>query len=487
MIERMTQWKSAPWLLPFSVQGKPPRTVYYNNHLQVLSAYKQLTTKDIYNTCGSKKIPPESTIFEKHSLELMADAFYAANLENDLDELKKNKANLLKGLIRNGISAAKHDAGQNNSNFKDLINSISNANNGKNKLERGTRFSHATEFEQERDSSLGTGNTNIVVSSTDDADAVAEKKKKQEEEERLREEELENLRAELNGIQQQIENQERQNVNAAAKIRQLESELAALLGEEERLQQELLVKKKTLEMLPQAAQNIAKLQELCAANAKKLMTLAQEWESHRLPLLAKLREKKSIKSIRKNKCKDMVDDMKRYREEMVNMISDLKEKQEKSQILNDEVSKIPKNINRNIYTHRIMDIITSIGKQNKDIAKITNDIRDIQKTINSTTTAMQRADAVTEDLVFTAANAPGSDPATVETYKRLRTMRSKFEALIDTVSKIGSNDKNIRNYETKIDQEMSRVNNNNFDRIKQDLESVVKENQQLIAQIKAAT
>lgn len=48
-----------------------------------------------------------------------------------------------------------------------------------------------------------------------------------------------------------------------------------------------------------------------------------------------------------------------------------------------------------MYTYRIMDIIASIGnclvshffnlllaKQNKDIAKITADIRDVQKTIN---------------------------------------------------------------------------------------------------------
>ena len=91
-----------------------------------------------------------------------------------------------------------------------------------------------------------------------------------------------------------------------------------------------------------------------------------------------------------------------------------------------------------MYTHRIMDITASIGnyfdlaislvlifcaiivasshklshylpdhlcqyasaKQNKDIAKITSDIRDIQKSINFTSNTLSRADAVAEELIF---------------------------------------------------------------------------------------
>lgn len=44
------------------------------------------------------------------------------------------------------------------------------------------------------------------------------------------------------------------------------------------------------------------------------------------------------------------------------MMQELKDKQEKSQVLLEEVSKLPRNINRTMYTYRIMDIIASIGK-----------------------------------------------------------------------------------------------------------------------------
>ena len=67
------------------------------------------------------------------------------------------------------------------------------------------------------------------------------------------------------------------------------------------------------------------------------------------------------------------------------------EKQARSQELNEEIVKLPKNLNRLLYTHRIMDITASIAKQNVDIEKITDDIREIRKTINAHNSILQRA------------------------------------------------------------------------------------------------
>lgn len=72
----------------------------------------------------------------------------------------------------------------------------------------------------------------------------------------------------------------------------------------------------------------------------------------------------------------------------------------------------------------------------------------------------------------------------VDTYRRLKTLRAKFETLVTTVSKIGQQEKQRRDLETKIDQEMSRVSANNFDRIKSDLDQVQRENASLISQLK---
>ena len=78
-----------------------------------------------------------------------------------------------------------------------------------------------------------------------------------------------------------------------------------------------------------------------------------------------------------------------------------------------------------------MEIISSISKQNKDITKITNDIREIQKTINTFTNTVQRADAVAEDKVYTAANGPNREAAMLDAYRHLSALRTNFEGLIE--------------------------------------------------------
>lgn len=80
-----------------------------------------------------------------------------------------------------------------------------------------------------------------------------------------------------------------------------------------------------------------------------------------------------------------------------------------------------------------------------------------------------------------------NDPVMVDTYRRLKTLRAKFEELIATVGKIGQQEKAARDLETKIDQEQARVSANNIDRIRADLDAIAQENAQLVAQIKAAS
>ena len=490
MIEKLMQWKHSPWRLPFCATGAPLKNIYKKNRFTTLDK-SATTAKDIFTTCSLEKIPAEPTFFERNRLEVIYDKLYAEELENNFEgsKRKKGKSDVLQGLIRNALSAAKaSDDDMSDRSLLDIINSIENdAGFLQRSGGRGTRFSHAAEFEQEKGLTMG-GGKDILKSanlankeSSEEADA---RKQAAEREERERVEELERLRKAVEDTANLQESEGRAASNAASKIRQLESELAALLSEVEHLERELTVKKKTLEMLPQAVENIAKLQSICAVSSKRLMTLAQEWESHRRPLVDELRAKTANKSQRKLRCRAMLEEMKRCREEMVAMIQDLRDKQERSQTLSDEISKIPKNINRGVYTHRIMDIIAQINKQNRDIDKITGDIRDVQKSINSATSAMQRADGVAEETVYSGASVDNRDPAAVESYRKLMAMREKFEALVDTVSKIGQAEKAGRDLETKLDQEQSRVSANNFERIATDLREVVEDNSQLVLKIR---
>jgi len=71
-------------------------------------------------------------------------------------------------------------------------------------------------------------------------------------------------------------------------------QLVTLVAETERFEKEVLMKRRTLELLPSARDNIGKLQEQCSAFSQRLLDLAQEWDSHRLPLVTALNEKEDV-------------------------------------------------------------------------------------------------------------------------------------------------------------------------------------------------
>lgn len=498
---------------------------------------------DSPTTAASKSL--STSMFERHSLQLQEDMDFALRLEESGDSSlgpdgissgatskvsKQLITSAFAGIKKAGPSAVgglggaslseQREAELLGKSLADLIAEISSGDtvgkkdgSGANDdgSGRGTRFNHSTEFAQENVSAKGIGSTSSAGGasaggvSVDKTAVIANqegmtakekaalalqakldaKKAAVEEEERVLLEELEALREQVRRAEAKVEEMERAQQNTAAKSRNLENDVLGLQQEGDALEREIVLKRKTLEMLPSAADNIGKLQAICANSAKRLMTLAQEWEGHRRPLLEKYRDLKSSKTRRREKCRSMVEDMKRCREEMVAMVQDLREKQDKSTRLVEEVKNLPRNINRTLYTHRIMDIITSIGKQNKDIVKITGDIRDVQKTINQSSNTLQRADAICEDTIYMAANSPNSTQAMIDSYRNLVKIRANFDSLITTVNKIGQLDNQTSELETKVDQELARVSANNFDRIRADLAEVQSDNERLITQLKA--
>lgn len=51
-------------------------------------------------------------------------------------------------------------------------------------------------------------------------------------------------------------------------------------------------------MLPEADKHIAELQKLIDSSAQRLVTLSQQWEEHRAPLIVRYRELKSLNELR---------------------------------------------------------------------------------------------------------------------------------------------------------------------------------------------
>ena len=355
---------------------------------------------------------------------------------------------------------------------------------GASSTDKGSRFQHQTDFAQEQPVMAVTVN----LAPTDDADAEATDPAvvvdPEEEARKKREAELESLQQQLAEIMAQFESHGKEQGALTSNIRQNEAALGQALSETDKLEKAYMVKKKSIEMLPDAANNLVKLQGICGKTAQRLMTLATEWEAHRKPLIDAQRTLKEGLSLRKERCKKMVTEMKNRRGEMQKMGATIREREERYRALSEEYEKMPKNVNRGLYTYRIMDIIKQVRKQKEEIAKIIGDIHNVQKDINMASDKLKRTEAVADERIYQAASEQASDAAHVQAYSHLSDLRECFEQLINTVSDRGRAENAARDLEARSEQLASRNTSNNMERILSDLQQVKAENQAMMARLR---
>lgn len=271
----------------------------------------------------------------------------------------------------------------------------------------------------------------------------------------------------------------------SAELKELRAALAALKDAGAHAEREYTVRRKTLEMLPESEAAILKLAEICGASARKLVDLAREWEGHRVPLVEKIRASRAELRRRKLKAKAMVDEMKRCRGEMNAMVLDVRDKDDRHRLLEERYAAMPKNVNRALYTYRIMDIIKQIAKQKGEITKIVDDIRSVQKENNKIGATLQRTEALADERVFQEANAGGKDPQLVAAYRSLSDLRKLFEKTVTVISETGAKEREARDLDSKKKQLKARVSTANLDKILADLGQVKQENAGLVARLRA--
>lgn len=319
-------------------------------------------------------------------------------------------------------------------------------------------------------------------------DRDAERRAKEEAEaaaQRAREEALERLQEQLDSLNAQIADLAKRKAGAVKNVSQIDTAKTAEADLTADLEREYTLKKQTLEMLPDAANNIKRLQGDVQTLVKKLVTLSAEWETHRKPLLEEQRRLKADIAFRKENARRKVEEMKRMKEEINSMITQIRDAESRYHLLASEYEMMPKGISRGVYTLRIADIIKQIRKQKQQIQLVINDIKDVQKTINTVSDKLKNSEATADERIYLAATTTkAKDPAYVQAYKHLTELRQHFEDLLTTVSNNGKMENDVRDTELRNEHMASRSTNQNMERILSDIRKVKEENAELSAQLK---
>jgi len=303
----------------------------------------------------------------------------------------------------------------------------------------------------------------------------------EEELQKKREAEIEKLREELEALKASKEEFTTSIQTMTASIRQIE----ALIHEEENktqsLEKEYLLKKKTFDLLPEADRNIQQLQEICAQSSSRLLELAQEWEKHRLQLIAQYRQLRNRLMNVQDESRAKLNEIKEIRSKIKEIAAEIHSKEERNRELLEAYGSIQNTVLRPHYTTRILDIVKSVKKQKVDIDKILIDTRNLQKEINSITDTLNRTFAVTDEMIFQDAK---KDLTAKEAYKLLVSMNETFKKLIKEVEEVGSSRNAIMNLQAKLESAQERTNSLNLEQIGKDLKEIKSENKALAEKLR---
>ncbi|XP_077984420.1 coiled-coil domain-containing protein 22 homolog [Glandiceps talaboti] len=373
--------------------------------------------------------------------------------------------------LRQGIE--KSEAANNGASTVDLmevLNAFSDKGAGRTK---GSRFTHIEKLQFTQDDEKTAAQMGIGEG--------APKLDTEEDLQRKREEEAQGLRDKLNELVSQLESMEIDMKKFNASSQKMKEEIT--LQEKSIVEKEdsYKVKKRTLDLLPDAENNIAKLQSVVDASNQRLMSLANQWEKHKAPLIEQIEELKQLNDGRMTESQKKLEEIKAFREKMKTVADDARSKDELLKQLTSEYERMTKDVNRSAYTRRILEIVANIKKQKDDIDKVLIDTKSLQKEINQLSGKLDRTFTVTDELIFRDAK---KEEAVRKAYKYLAALHEGCNILVKTVEETGSIKREIRDLEDQIDNESSNKTITNLEKITADYKQMKKENESLVSKLK---
>lgn len=477
------KYSSQPLSVPYSLKvpsNKQPKEVkdYYRDFLKPVTAQP------------SQSISVPASLLEHHATELSAaqeweQEWNSQGLLSRLtpEEYRSRKRSRLQKRIEEQLRAAAQQrsdtqgAPRSTSDLADLLQSFGSSTAGGDVLTKGTRFTHTEKFtftqEPEKSAQQMAAAANSLPSS-----------RQSEEDLRLQQqEELTALQKQLHQLSVQMEEVGGDMRHFNTTINQMSDELKDLERKNKDMEELVNVKKQTIDLLPDGANNLVKLQEQVEASGKKLESLKAQWEKHKGPLLEEQHRLKELCSNQEVESSRMLAEIKELHDKIRQSAEEAKKKEALYKQLLTEYEKLPKDASRSAYTMRILEIVGNIKKQKEEITKILSDTKELQKEINSLTGKLDRTFAVTDELVFKDAK---KDESVRKSYKYLAALHENCTQLIQTIEDTGTIMREIRDLEEQIETENSKKTITNLEKILEDYKAIRQENSTLAAKIKEA-
>ncbi|XP_077368007.1 coiled-coil domain-containing protein 22 [Festucalex cinctus] len=351
------------------------------------------------------------------------------------------------------------------SDLSDVLRSFRGSASSDRNLTKGSHFTHSQKF-------TFTQETDAAPSPVRRSDGDAHGS--QQEELASLQQQFQQLCSDVDRLTTELKHMSVTNAQVLDELKQRERQ-------NKELEEKIQLKKSTIDLLPDAENNVVKLQALVEASAQRVVNLAAQWEKHRAPLIDERRRLKEMCSDQDMESSKKLSEIKLLHDKMRVSTEEAKKKEELYKQLVRELESLPKDVSRAAYTQRILEIVSNIKKQKEEINKILSDTKELQKEINSLTGKLDRTFAVTDELVFKDAK---KDESVRKSYKYLAALHENCNQLIQTIEDTGTILREIRDLEEQIDTENSNKTVANLEKILEDYKAIRQENSALAAKVK---
>lgn len=250
-----------------------------------------------------------------------------------------------------------------------------------------------------------------------------------------------------------------------------EIEMQDKLNEEK--ESEFKTKQRTANLIPDSESNIQKLQAAIKHSEEKMSRLQQQWEAHKEPLKEQLEKLNHEISGRKGNKEQLRAKVAELRDKMRSMVQDAARKEALLAQLRSQCETMNKDINRSVYTKRIIDISAKVRKQKEEIDRVLADTRTIQKEINTISGKLERTFTVVEGLAFKEAS---SNERARQIYRAVAAVHEGCGDLVDIIRETGAVQRDISDLQEQVDLEKDKKVEETLEQLKTDLSQVKKEN-----------
>ncbi|XP_036773014.2 coiled-coil domain-containing protein 22 isoform X1 [Manis pentadactyla] len=339
---------------------------------------------------------------------------------------------------------------------------------------KGSRFTHSEKF---------TFHLEPEAQAVQASDVPATSQWPEQDTRAAQEQELDSLREQLQVVNCNIEKVEANMKILGINFTQVEMECRQSELSTAQRKQTLLLKSQAVELLPDGAANLTKLQLLVESSAQRVIYLAAQWEKHRVPLLAEYRRLRKLQDSRELESSRRLAEIQELHQSVRAAAEEARRKEEVYKKLVSELETLPRDVSRLAYTQRILEIVGNIRKQKEDITKILSDMKELQKEINALSGKLDRTFAVTDELVFKDAK---KDDAVRKAYKYLAALHENCSQLIQTIEDTGTIMREVRDLEEQIETEMGKKTLSNLEKICEDYRALRQENAGLLGWVRDA-